>query len=211
MAASVLNEISEHPGAAPDGGSAGTTADLLIFDPLGILFFMWDAPVRLFAVTLQGADWVNRASITLPHRELQNNGQWFVLKIPVGLDRTRVFVRSGVGAQVGLSQRLGGEHALSVGVGTDTKARHIDPVTHQETIEFTRAAGGIYLDRNNSLLANVIYSPGKNRLVLNVYPGVLPGVAGEAGVWGVVTEERRFRFGVNFRRTLGMGLGYGAH
>jgi hypothetical protein len=156
---------------------------------------------------LQAADWSSQASITLPNRQLQNNGQYYSLKIPVGLERTRLFVRGGMGAQLGISQKLDDEHHLSIGAGGDTEVRTIDKSGH-ERVSFAPAAG-VYWDRNNSLLVSVTTSPAENVLALNVYPGVLPGIARHVGVWAVRTRDNAWRVGLVHREALGLGLGYG--
>ncbi len=207
--ASVLNEISEQPGVlAP---SPGAVADLVFFDLGAVLLFHWDQPTRFLAQTLQIADWSNQASFTSPNRQLQNNGQYFSLKVPIGLERTRLFVRGGMGAQLGFSRALasdaGGERHLSVSAGGDTEVREIDATGH-ETVSFAPGAG-IFYDRNNSLLWSVTSSPAENVLALNIYPGVLPGPLRQSGIWAVYTRRDELRFGITNRRALGLGVGYG--
>jgi len=204
-AASVLNEISEQPGV--NVASPGGVADLLFFDAGAVLLFHWSQPTRFLARTLQAADWSNMATVTLPNRQLQNNGQYFTLKVPIGLERTRLFIRGGMGAQFGISRKLGEEHHLAVGVGGDTEVREIDATGH-ETVSFAPGAG-VYYDRNNSLLWSLTTSPAENLFALNVYPRVLPGIARDVGAWVVFTRRNEWRVGVVHRQALGMGLGYG--
>ena len=204
-AASVLNEVSEQPGVRI--ASPGGVADLLVFDAAAILLFHWDQPTRFLTQTLQAADWSSQASLTWPNRQLQNNGQYFTFKVPVGLERTRLFIRGGMGAQLGISHRVGTAHHLSLGAGGDTEVREIDAQGH-ETVGFAPAAG-IYWDRNNSLLVSATTSPAENVLAVNVYPGVLPGVAKSLGLWLVRTRRDEWRVGVIHRRALGLGVGYG--
>jgi hypothetical protein len=204
-AASIMNEITEqgdYPIPTP-----GNVADLLIFDLGAVVLFHWDQPTRFFARTLQLADWSNQASFTFPNQQLQNNGQYLTMKIPVGLNRTRVFLRGGMGVQLGVSRKTDDAHHLSIGVGGDTQVRDIDATGH-ETVGFAPGAG-IYYDRNNSLLWSVTSSPAANLVTVNVYPGVLPGAMGGAGVWAVVTRDNELRVGLIHRRALGLGLGYG--
>ena len=192
--ASLLNEISEQPGVlAP---SAGAVADLMFFDLGAVLLFHWDQPTRFLAQTLQIADWSNQASFTFPNRQLQNNGQYFAMKIPVGSERTRLFVRGGMGAQLGISRALdrdGDPRHLSVGVGGDTEVREIDASGH-ETVGFAPGAG-VYYDRNNSLLWSVTSSPAENLVAVNVYPGVMTGPLRGAGLWAVYTRRNELRRG----------------
>jgi hypothetical protein len=204
--ASILNEMSEQPNSSLT--SPGGVADLLIFDVAAVTLFHWKQPAHFLAHTLQAADWSNQASFTMPNGQLQNNGQYFSLKIPVGFDRTRLFIRGGMGAQIGVSRKLADdEHHVSFGVGGDTQVREIDPTGH-ETVGFAPGAG-VYYDRNNSLLWSVTASPAENLLAANVYPGVMPGIGGDIGAWGVYTRRGELRIGIVHRRALGLGVGYG--
>jgi len=67
---------------------------------------------------------------------------------------------------------------------------------------------GLFLDRNGSLLASLTLS-GAERMEANLYPGVLPGVLGELGVWVVLDADGRPTVGLSTRRTLGLGFGVG--
>jgi hypothetical protein len=204
-AASMLNEMTETRNLGVI--TAGGVADIAVFDLAAITLFHWDQPTRFFTRTLQAADWSNQASFTWPNRQLQNNGQYFSLKIPIGFDRTRLFIRGGMGGQFGLSHKIGDAHHLSYGFGGDTEVRDIDASGH-ETVKFGPSVG-VYYDRDNSLLWSLISSPAENLVALNVFPGVLPAPMRGAGVWGVYTRHNEFRFGLVHRKALGLGAGYG--
>jgi hypothetical protein len=204
--AAILNEISEQPDVKVT--SSGGVADLMIFDVAAVTLFHWDQPTRFLTETLQAADWSNQASFTFPNKQLQNNGQYFTFKVPLGFDRTRLFLRGGMGAQVGISRKLADdEHHFSVGIGGDTEVRDIDRSGH-ETVGFAPGAG-VYYDRNNSLLWSLTTSPAENLVALNVYPNVVPKLGRDLGLWAVYTRRNELRFGVVNRHTMGLGLGYG--
>ena len=80
IAGAALNEITEHPGFTQ--GTSSSVADLWIFDLGGVLLFSWDRPARWAVEHLQMADWSNIASFTVPGLELENNGQYLVMKPP---------------------------------------------------------------------------------------------------------------------------------
>lgn len=205
-AASAMNEMQEFPAAR--GAIAATVADLLFFDTAALLLFQFDAPARFLVKTLRASDWSPMAGFTLPERELWNNGVYYVIKPPIGLSRTRLFIRGGMGAQAGLSRALDDAHSLSVGLGGDAQVREVDPVTGHESVGFA-PAGGVFYDRNDVLLWSVTTSPGENLVSVNVYPGVLPGKARALGVWGVYSRSGHLSIGLQHRRSLGLGLGYG--
>ena len=204
-AASVLNELSEQPDVRIS--SSGGVADLLFFDTGAILLFQWSQPARFLSRTLQAADWSSQATLTLPNRQLQNNGQYFSFKVPIGLERTRLFIRGGMGAQLGITRKIGEEHHFSIAAGGDTEVRDIDK-RGLETVGFAPGAG-MYWDRNNSLLWSVTTSPAENLVAINVYPGVLPGFGRSVGAWVVRTRRDEWRFGIVHRQALGLGIGYG--
>ena len=203
--ASVLNEMAEQAGGPV--ATAGGVADLLVFDMGAVLLFHWKQPTSFLARTLQMADWSSQAAFTFPNKQLQNNGQYFTMKVPIGFERTRLFIRGGMGAQFGISRKLDDEHHLSVGAGGDTRMRAIDATGH-ETVRFAPAVG-VYYDRNNSLLWSVAGSPAANLLAINVYPNVLNGIGRGTGLWGVYTRGHEVRFGLVHRNALGLGVGYG--
>jgi hypothetical protein len=203
-AASALNEMTEQPNSGP---TAGGIADLVIFDVAGVALFHWDQPTRFLVERWHAADWSSQASFTFPNKELQNNGQYMTLKIPVGLGRTRFFVRGGLGAQLGATRALSGGHSVSLGLGGDTEVRNVDSTGH-ETIEFVPSAG-VYYDRNNSLLWSATLSYLENQVTMNVYPAVIPKVPRDLGLWAVYTRHHQLRFGITHRRALGLGVGYG--
>jgi hypothetical protein len=203
--ASILNEITETRNLREI--TAGGVADIAVFDLAAITLFHWDQPTRFFARTLQAADWSNQASFTFPNRQLQNNGQYMSLKVPIGFERTRLFIRGGMGGQFGISRKVGDANHFSVGLGGDTEVREIDASGH-ETVKFAPSAG-VFWDRDNSLLWSVQMSPAENLVAVNVFPGVMRGPLRQAGVWGVLTRRHELRFGIVHRRSLGLGVGYG--
>lgn len=206
FAASALNEAAEFQTSTRARSS--TVADLLVFDLGGIILMSWDAPVRFFSKTLQAADWSTQASIMFPNGELQNNGQYYVVKVPLPKTKTRFFTRFGMGLQSGLT-RVVHDHGVSLAAGFDTENRYVDPVTGDETIE-TFFSGGLYVDRDNSLLFSLAAGPTKNRVVMNVYPGLMPGVGRDLGLWAAYTSDKTVLLGLVHRRLLGVGAGYDA-
>lgn len=208
MAASYMNEVVENRGETK--GSAGNVADLYVFDLGGIFLLRWDPLARFLTRTLRMSDWSPIPGLTFPEGEVHNTGQYFAYKIPLpGLERTRLLWRLGLGSQMGVTHALDEEYSLGVGFGVDTERRHVDPVTLEESIEVVGSMG-IFWDRNDSLLASLMLSQRlESMMSVNVYPGVLPGAAGDLGVWATLTRDRSLRFGLVHRRTLGLGAGLG--
>ena len=116
-------------------------------------------------------------------------------------------MRFGLGVQFGLTQKLDAEHSFSAALGLDTQGRVVDEATGAESITMIYG-GGLYYDRNNSLLASLTLSAAQNRVALNLYPGLFPGPLEDIGLW-MVFPESGIRFGLASRHLLGVGLGYG--
>jgi hypothetical protein len=201
-----LNEAAEFPTATR--AAASSVADLYVFDIGGILLFNWNPLVRFFGTRLRVADWSNQATFTAPDGILRNTGQYMIYKIPLPADQWRLFVRGGMGAQLGLSRQLAHGLSITTALGMDTQVRLVDPVTRGESIRLA-LGGGIYVDRNNSLLASLTAGPSIQHMTLNIYPGVVAGHLRDVGVWSSVTADGRLVAGLVHRRTLGIGVGYG--
>ena len=208
LASAVLNEAYEHPGTTR--GSAGTVADLYIFDLGGVILFSHDGIARFFSRRLNATVWQSQAAIAVPSGELVNNGNQLIFKIPWGvIANTSLFFRTGLSGQLGLTLHRRDGLDASVAVGFEAGAMHINNVTGEETVDFVLTAGA-YVDRNGSLLVSAVASAVKDRwLTFNVYPGVL-GLAGRSlGFWMVLPRSVKPRIGISSRMTLGAGLGLG--
>lgn len=205
LAASATNEAMENP--VVQAPAASSVADLYFFDIPAVLLFNWNPLVRFFSGTLQAADWSNMATLTLSNDELRNVGQYTIYKIPLPRTRTRMFVRTGMGLQGGITRPVAREYAVTVALGADTKVHYVDPATRIETISMV-IGGGVYVDRNNSLLASVNVSPNVHRLSMQIYPGVWPGRWRDVGAWIARDYQGRTTGGVVHRRALGLGLGW---
>lgn len=206
MGTMMVNEAIEHQRSTTASG--GAVADLLIFDPLGILLFRIDGLARFFQEELHAADWSPQAAVTLPSARVQNVAQVLAYKIPLPfLERTRLLLTLGHQGLGGVTYRFDSGLSLGVAGGIDGNVRIVDPETGHESIE-PRPAGGVYLDRDDSLLASVVLGYEAYNLVgVNVYPGVLPGRFASLGLWVTMTQDREFSFGLSSHSTLGLGTG----
>ena len=209
----VVNEAYENPydeNLLSKDGNTGTTMDLMLFDPLGIILFHQDVVSRFFARRLYASLWPTQASLTVTDHLLMNNGESIVLKPPVPFtDRVRFFIRAGMGLEGGLSLRRPDGVDVSVALGQQSRQRWLNPYTTLEWAEFGWSAG-IWADRDGTLLAGLTWDQGTDRRVaLNVYPGFLHVAGADLGAWFVVDAAGRPYLGFTSRRTLGAGLGIG--
>ncbi|MDX1647638.1 MAG: hypothetical protein R3304_10875 [Longimicrobiales bacterium] len=207
MGAAVINEMYAHPGWVQ--GTAATATDLLFFDPLGVALFSIDGVAGFFAGPLQGTIWSSQAALTLDG-ELVNNGNNFIVKLPVSpFPRTSIFIRGGLALTPGLTYHRRDGLDVSVGLGGEGRIQNVDPVTGEETPEIA-VGGGIFVDRDGTLLASVMASEtAHRRFVVNVYPGVVDVAGGRLGGWLIVRKDWAVRFGVSVSGALGVGAGAG--
>jgi hypothetical protein len=208
MSASFLNEVYESTGGTQ--GSSGTVADLYFFDLAGIALFAVDPVAQFFSRTLHTTLWTGQASFVFPAVETDNNSSHVFFKLPVSpIDRTSLFLWLGVGGGLGLTLHGADDLDVSIGAGTDAKARWVDPVTGEEHASLT-FGGGLWIDRAGSLLASVHVSEVAHRMVrINVYPGVLRWLGGEFGTWLTLSRDLEVRVGLSSRHSLGLGIGAG--
>jgi len=205
--ANLLNEALEWPRGPKE--RAGTMADVYFFEPLGVLVMSHDGIARFFTETLRAADWSPQASFTLPHARVQNVGQVMSYKVPLPwLGETRGLLTIGLVAQAGLIRPIGDGYNLGWTFGFSGRGRTVDPDTGLERWE-TDLAGGVYIDRHNSLLGSLILSEhAYTRVQANRFPGVLPGALRPLGVWLTHNEGGSWSFGIGTRHSMGLGLGY---
>ena len=190
-----LNEVVESS-YFREKRSTDSIADLYIFDPASILLFSSDRVCRFFSETLHMADWSYQPMIDPEHGTLVNNGQNFAFKwhLP-NSKRWSLFYHYGTHAEGGVSYKLDNGDYLSVAAGL--KADNIIKVNeYHEGIELA-ASGGIFYDRNHSLLASLLLAKSKDyKIRLNLYPGVV----------GIGRLKPSFFVGVNRDDSLMYGL-----
>ena len=185
--------------------------DVLIFQPLGILLFSFDGFSQFFSSTLSLNDWSQPVALTFNPFAIRNAGQNFVMKLALNQTRsTSVFFHFGDFAILGLSLKTSPEGAISFGAGLASTGRRSLPVQNDvpsNTVTVGSMAG-VYYDRNNSLLASIVYSDVENnRLRINVYPGVIPIPMVSPGVFVTIGHNGTLVAGLT-ARILPVGLGF---
>jgi hypothetical protein len=173
------------------GPTVDAIADLYVFNPLGILLFSSDRVCRFFSGRLHLAEWSQQPAYNARTDNLENMGQFYVVRLP--LDREggwSAMAHFGLHGMLGLSRQTGDGRAWSATVGLmveDLEAA-VQEGTGQALAARLSWSGGIFYDRNNSLMASLMVSGlSHNRARLNIYPGVLrrgwlsPGISAS---WG---------------------------
>ena len=201
----VLNEIVEND--KKSGLSTDPIADLYIFDPASIWLFSSDSVCRFFSETMHMADWSYQPMYDPDHRTLENNGQNFALKwnLP-GSARWSLFYHYGTHGELGLSRTWPDGDCLSAGVGLKAK-NLVDIDAISRTVDLAVSAG-IFYDRNNSLLASLLWAQSKDyRLRLNVYPGLIRWGPLSPSLFMTLNEQGKLFAGLSFDWLLWLPVG----
>ena len=193
-----INEIIENTNYR--GPNTDPIADLLIFDPLGIIVFSFDNVCQFFASKVSFNDWNYQPAFSFSPLGLQNTGQNFVMKYPITASRTTsLMYHFGAFGELGLSFKTNNEDAVSVGVGM-TSNQVFREFNSNGAPQFTISVGpraGIYWDRNNSLMASLVASDNlQSFLVFNLYPGVTFNKSYSPGFFMSVGKSGSFTFGI---------------
>jgi hypothetical protein len=198
-----INEIIENSGSY-FYSNVDPIADLLIFDPLGILLFSFDGVCEFFSSKCRLNDWNSMPAFSFNPLAIRNTGQNFIMRYPISESgKTSLMYHFGSFGELGLSFKTSDNDAISFGVGvTSKKVYYIS--NNQEARRAAIKVGpmaGIYWDRNNSLMASLAASDNfHNFLRLNIYPGVFsissisPGLFVLLGDGGKVTVGATFHF-----------------
>jgi hypothetical protein len=185
-----LNEAVENGSYA--GPTVDPIADLLIFDPLGILLFSISGVPEFFSETLHAAHWSFQPLIHLQDRTLRNNGQNFSFKFNLPWsERWRIFYLTGMEGTLGLSYRHTDTDDITVGGGLSTRELvEVQDRTGVRTLTATLVwTAGFFYDRNSSLLASLILGGARGYAArLNVYPGLLDLLGLPCG-WTLLLEK----------------------
>lgn len=202
--AHVLNEVIERPRAL----AVDPLADLLVFDPLGMLVFRSDWVQRAFSGRVRLTSWTGQPMLTFPTAAIENANVEFVYSFPLARDdQWRGIVLTGLNVMGGVRRDLGRDRGLSfvAGRGSDV-LRTTDSTTDTRTVTLGLRAG-VYYDREGSLLASLLLDQSRGGLfVINVYPGNLRIGGTSPGLW---LNVRRDGVRLGFAALTGLGVGFG--
>jgi hypothetical protein len=206
LAYHLLNEIVENNDYS--GTNVDPIADILVFNPLGVLLFSDERLVRFFAETLQLRDWSFFPTINPVTGMLENNGQNFAIKwrFP-GQQTWSLFYNFGLNGIAGLSYKR--RDGTSISMGGGAMARSLRQVTRDDQVRSLTADlvwnVGIFYDREGSLMASLLFSGSRAYKVrANLYPGSIQ-IAGIApAFFTAIGQTNEFILGISLR---GMPLG----
>lgn len=203
--AAFTNEAIENQNV--EGPNTDAIADLLIFDLAGILFFSINPVARFFAHTVMVMDWSLQPAFTSLDGTLHNVGNYYAMKVPMPFHHPlRLFAYAGYATEFGLSYKIG-EYSLSAAGGVRfSNFLNAGEGAVVNTVN-TRAAGAIFFDRNDSLLASIQIADVTDYFVnANVYPNAF--FKSDFGFFFVASRDlEHFAGGISYRHALGFGLG----
>lgn len=204
MAAHVTNEVIERPRY----WALDPLADLLVFDPLGMMLFRLDAVQRFFSGPVHLTNWAGQPMLVSPGGRMENASEEF--KFTFGLPRTKKvqgFVMTGLNVLGGLTYTTANGRALSVGFGRGSDVVQLTDSTSDVRTVKLGARAGVFYDREGSLLASLVYDGSRNGLFeINIYPGIVRVRGVSPGVW---IDVRRNGLRVGLAAPFGLGAAYG--
>lgn len=204
MTAATLNEAAELEGTSSHF-STDPLADMLLFDPAGILLFRCDAVRSFFAHRVEMANWPLQPSLAWPDGRVENAGQSWIVKVKTPWEKWKLFYHYGLGEVFGLTRRVG-EGGLEVTAAGGLGAIRNEPTADGGTTVAIAPKLGLFLDRKNSLLATVQYHhEGADRVVLELHPSPLTSWPVPWGMW--LHGGGSSGLGVGLTTRIGLGLG----
>jgi hypothetical protein len=190
MASEFVHEVLEKKSTADDDA----VADFYIMRPLGIALFTWDPVARFASEKLRLAGWTYQPMFSPRHAEFMNVGQSWIVRPPLfRTEKHKPFLFYGMTTLLGGSHQVSKTDSFSWGVGP--AVRKADPKDFKY-----RLSGGLFYDRNNSLLASLMVNGTENLLVrLNIYPGALVRNRWFPGIFLGVGDESEVSVGLTWR------------
>lgn len=201
----LLNEFVENNNL--EGALMDPLADIYLFDIGGIVLFSFDDVARFFSEKLRLTDWSLQPTFMLSDASLRNTGQYFIVRydLPFWENWSALYV-FGLNGMGGLSHRFESGESLSIAAGLRAgDIYEADDHPFALAVDLTWNAG-VYWDRDNSLLASLLFSGiSTNFITLNIYPGVIGEGAWSPGFWCTVTTEGNVMGGLSTRWVPGAG------
>lgn len=198
----VLNEVVENNNYR--GTNVDPIADLLVFNPLGVLLFSNESVTRFFAGTLQLRDWSYVPALNPLTGTLENNGQNFSIKWRLANQSAwSLFYNFGLNGILGLSYQRSDGSSISAGGGMLARNLHeVDPDDGVRSLTATLVWNvGIFYDREGSLLASLLVSGSRAyKARMNLYPGLVHWRGISPALFVALADHNEFIFGVSLRR-----------
>jgi len=168
----IVNEVIETP--LDYDTKIGHLTDLLFWDALAIVAFSSETVKHFFSNTLSVSNW-SPIPVISPTTRLSNLNNFITIQRAKKTMRFEPVLMLGLGVMGGLSYEINKTHSISFLGGSLTQFVYKRYGANNILVESvtTREALGLFLDKNNSLMASVIVKRDKNQfLKLNIFPGL---------------------------------------
>lgn len=183
-------------------------SDLLFFDIVGDLLFLNDKVARFFFHDMGLRNWAGIPMLNVSNRYIMNCGNNYVLRPYVFNNYVRPFVIMGMQYFAGLSFYINDEYSITFGAGLAvTQPFNPDHDNVRDDLKKIRPGGGIYFDRNGTILASLIINGTEcYKLRFNFYPELLKIECFRIGLFFAVDDYNRIVLGINFYSVFGLGM-----
>jgi hypothetical protein len=152
-------------------------SDFYIFNPAGILLFLNEGVCRFFSKKLILNEWSLQPSINFRTGKLENGGQFYVAKLPLGRTQEWGLVSYfGMQEMFGVTRTFRGNRSFSI-MGGPIVNNLLDASVSESQKAYTASlrwsVGAFYDIKNSALVSLSVSGADHNKLRLNVYPGLL--------------------------------------
>lgn len=200
----LVNEMSEMP--PYEVTRVDAISDLFFWDALAIVVFDRPGVKRFFSETIGLYNWGTMPVLT-PDGRLRNTNAYYAFRpVRTGWNINPVVV-SGLGFLAGVS--INGKNGIAFSATAGVLSHSVKPgseFSNEAPELIVKPAAGFFLDRNNSVLWNVIVKFGEGgNIRSNLYPGLGKGVFRNVGVYAEAGNS--MHAGIVWRIP-GAGLGF---
>jgi hypothetical protein len=152
-------------------------SDYYLFNPAGILLFLNEGVCRFFSKKLILNEWSLQPSINFRTGKLENGGQFYVAKLPLGRTSDWGLVSYfGMQEMFGITRTFSNNRSFSIMGGpivNNLLDASVSETQKAFTASFRWSAGAFYDIKNSALVSLCVSGADHNKLRLNVYPGLL--------------------------------------
>lgn len=184
-------------------------ADLYFFDVVGKLMFINDSVARFFHRELQMRTWMGQPMFDVRRARIYNAATNYAMRPFIFRKDIRFFFLFGYHYLGGFGFRVNNTDFLTISAGVCV-IKGFDPdrqKTASQSVKNFRTCGGIFYDRNGSLLASIIINGTENyRVRLNIYPDLLHFGDVNFGVFAAYDDHNRIAFGFSMYGLLGLSV-----
>jgi len=193
-----MNEVMEN--CSYQGTNVDPIADMLFFNPVGILLFSLDPIKEFFSEKLPIYSWPLQSMLNPSNLYIENAGQQYASRYQITSNQNlSLFFNWGLSTVFGISYKLTPEKNLSIGAGGFMNNLMKEEYKNNQFVSGNiDYAIGIYYDKNNSLLASALVTgPKEYNLRINLYPNIINIKGIKPGIFVGIGEMDNFTAGIN--------------